>query len=113
MAGHILQRQLANFNVPLCSSSSGRFVQGQPKRLLDFDPHRGRNAVDAARAIEQQVKADNLEDARAIAPLADVNVLDVGQLIDQIGRAGRFFVDLAESGLGRLLAFVDGALAGP
>ncbi len=63
-----------------------------------------------ARTIEQEVEADNLEHARVIAPVAYVNVFDVGQLADQFSAQAGFLVDLAQGRLLRLLAFVDGAL---
>ena len=61
-------------------------------------------------AIQQQVEADDFEDASAIAPVAYVNILDIGEFADEFGAQPGLFLDFAQRGLVGLLAFVDSAL---
>src|SRR5208282_1341083 len=56
------------------SKLSGRVGKGHPESALDLDPHVGSKDVDFSRHITHQVKANDFENARAIAPAADVDI---------------------------------------
>ena len=110
MGSQILQRALGHFALALVAQDGGRILQREPVGVLYLDPHLGRNVSQASGAVEQQIEADDLEHARAVAPVAHVVVLDIGQLGHQVSLHPGFFADLAEGRLLRLLSLVDGAL---
>ena len=83
---------------------------GSQNACLHLDAHLGRDVSQTAGAIKQQIEGDNLEDARAVAPVAHVHILDVRQFGDQGSLQAGFFLHLAERGLLRLLAGIDCAL---
>src|ERR1017187_10743669 len=87
-----------------------RLFEGEPKGVLHLDAHGGRDVAQASGAVHEQVEADDLEDFGAISPVADVDVLDVGQLGDHVGANSGLFANFAQGGLFGLLAGVDGTL---
>src|ERR1019366_4715640 len=87
-----------------------RLFEGKPKSVLHLDAHGGRDVAQASGAVHEQVEADDLEDFGAISPVADVDVLDVGQLGDHVGANSGFLANFAQGGLFGLLTWVDGTL---
>jgi hypothetical protein len=53
MLAYILLRAAGDLALALVTQASVRLVQGQPESTLDFNPHFGRNVVDAAGFITQ------------------------------------------------------------
>src|ERR1035437_2156624 len=84
--------------------------QGKPEGILHFDAHGGRDVAQATGAVHEQVEADDLEDFGAISPVADIDVLDVGQFGDHVGANSRLFANFAQGGFFGLLTRIDGTL---
>src|ERR1035441_5437515 len=87
-----------------------RLFEGKPEGILHFDAHGGRDVAQATGAVHEQVEADDLEDFGAISPVADIDVLDVGQFGDHVGANSGLFANFAQGGLFGVLTGVDGAL---
>src|ERR1019366_914118 len=87
-----------------------RLFEGKPKGALYLDAHGGRDVAQATGAVHEQVEADDLEDFGAISPVADVDVLDVGQFGDHVGANSGLFANFAQGSFFGLLAGIDGAL---
>src|SRR5215472_10808831 len=88
----------------------GSICQWQPERVPHFDPHLGRDVSHAPRAVEQQEEVDDLEDARAVAPGTDIEILDVSKLDNRVRLDAGFFADFANGCLERLLLGINGSL---
>ena len=110
MSSEILQGLFDDLAFAFVAESLGGFIQRDPEGALDFDAHRGRDVAELARAIQQEIEADNLEDAGLIAPVADVDILDVGELGNEVGANAGLFVNFTQGSLIGLLAGVDCAL---
>ena len=63
----------------------------------------------SSRLVAQQIEADDFEDAFAVAPGADVNVLAVAEFGDGNGGDSGFFAHFAQGGIQRLFAGIDQA----
>ena len=87
-----------------------RFVKRQPKGAFDLDAHLWSDVIHVPRLVAEQVETDDLEDALVIAPGADVNVFDIGELGNRNGMDPGFFAHLAKSSLLGLFAGVDQTL---
>src|SRR5271165_7055232 len=83
MGFHVLPGALDNFTFALVAEGFQRIVQRQPEGSVHLNPHLRWDVAQSPGAIQQQVKADDLEDARVITPVAHVEILDVGELADQ------------------------------
>src|ERR1035438_4565778 len=83
MGLEVLYGAVGNFALAVVTQRGRRVFQWQPERALHLNSHFGRDVAQAAGAVQQQIKADNLEHARAVAPAAHVEVFDVHQLAHQ------------------------------
>src|SRR5271165_4394000 len=110
MGFHVLESALHDLTFALIAEGFRGVIQRKPVRLVHLDPHLRRNVAQTAGAVQQQIKADDLEDARVVAPVAHIVILDVGELADQLGAHPSFFADLAQSSLLRLLTVINRAL---
>src|SRR5271157_1716017 len=106
----VFQGALYDFALALVNQLGWRFLEWQPERPLDFNAHLGRDLAEPAGAVQQQIKADDLEDASVVAPVPNVVILDVSQLANEVGVHTGFLSDLADSGLVGLLTVVNRAL---
>src|ERR1700684_3917618 len=68
MSFYMLQRPLRHLFLSLVGKQRRSIFQLYPTGARHFDSHLGRNIVDPSGAILHQVKADDLEDALAVAP---------------------------------------------
>src|SRR5437764_6457896 len=85
-----------------------RLVQWQPARLGHLDPHRLLDLAEPSPAGAEEVEADDLEDAGAVAPR--IRVLDVAELLHEAAMDAGLLEHLADCGLGGRLARVEVAL---
>src|SRR5207302_4834307 len=85
-------------------------VQRDPMGARDFVAGLRRQIAQPARAIAQQIKRNHLEDARAVAPGANVNIFAVAEFAEHFRMKSGLLADLAHRGLLRSLAGIDVAL---
>src|ERR1041384_7684626 len=106
----VLLRELHNVALPFVREFARRFFEGQPERKVDLLPHFLTDVIDLAGAVQKKEEADNLEDLFTVAPAADVDVLDVGELSDKARLDAGFFQDFALGSDSRFFAVVHQAL---
>src|SRR5215472_2261452 len=104
MSSDVLLCRFYDLALAFVAELGGSVVERDPEGALDLNPHFGRDVAEFAGAIQKKVEADDFEDARLIAPVAHIDVLDVGEFGDEIGANAGLFFDLTQGGLLRLLA---------
>jgi hypothetical protein len=81
-----------------------------PKRAADLLAHRGGQVVDFSGNVAHQIKTHDLEDALAVSPRANVKILTVEELGNDLGGDSGLLEDLAHGGGLGFFAGIDESL---